>query len=133
MDQKFSGLHITFGFHGTSEANVQHIMHSEGIFPGGPNQDPPKHYRDCVYCSCNDPSGTPINPIAKSAILVSHSSTRFVAGLMMLIPVHKYLQSGCMIQIDFVSFQCDHPHVTCYVTAANCLMIPHLVSNRYFI
>ena len=51
----------------------------------------------------------------------------------MLITVYKYLQSGCMIQIDFLSFQSDHPHVTCYVTAANCLKNPYLVANRYII
>ena len=90
-------------------------------------------YRDCVYCSCNDPSGTPIRPAEKRAIIVSHSSIRFVAGLMMPIPVQKYVQSGCMIQIDFLSFKSDHLHVTCYVIAANCLMIPHLVENRYIV
>ena len=51
----------------------------------------------------------------------------------MPIPVYKYLQWGCMIQIDFLSFQSDHPHVTCYVTAANCLMILHLAENRYIV
>ena len=38
-----------------------------------------------------------------------------------------------MIQIDFLSFQDDHPHVTCYVTASNCLMIPYLVPTRYIV
>ena len=52
---------------------------------------------------------------------------------MMPIPVYKYIDSGCMIQIDFLSFQSDHPHVTCYVTVGNCLMILHLVSIRYIV
>ena len=35
-----------------------------------------------------------------------------------------------MIQIDFLSFQDDHPHVMRYVAASSCLMILHLVATR---
>ena len=108
-------------------------MQSEGIYPGGPDQSLRRARQDCVYCSCNDPSAIKLGDEVQSAIVVSHSCTRFVAGLMMPIPAYKYLKDGCMIHWDSISFQEGHPYVTCYIAGANCLMIPYLVDKRYVV
>ena len=42
----------------------------------------------------------------RSAIMVAHSGTRFVAGLAKPIPAYKYPnKEGCMIHLDFITFQ----------------------------
>ena len=52
---------------------------------------------------------------------------------MRTIPAYKYLVEGCTIQFDFIRWQEDHRHIACFITAANCLMIPALVEKRYII
>ena len=37
VDQAFTGTHIFFGFHQTTESKAWKILGSEGIFPGGPS------------------------------------------------------------------------------------------------
>ena len=37
VDQAFTGTHIFFGFHQTTESKAWNILGSEGIFPGGPS------------------------------------------------------------------------------------------------
>ena len=49
------------------------------------------------------------------------------------IPAYKYLTEGCTIQFDFVKWQEEHRHIDCYLTVANCLMVPALAETRYII
>ena len=135
VDQSFTGIHIFHGYHQTSHTNARKILNSEGIFSGGPSHVPRgyKGIRDCVYCSCNDPTAVATSAMKRGATSVSASGTIFIDGLMRPIPAHKYLDEGCTILFDFISWQEDHRYVSCFLTAANCLMIPALVESCYII
>ena len=89
--------------------------------------------RDVVYCSANDPSAVNLNADVPSAMVVSHSGICFIAGLMRQSPAYKYLKEGGTTQFDFVTWQEEHRHIDCYLTAANWLMVPALAATRYII
>ena len=52
---------------------------------------------------------------------------------MRAIPAYKYIQIGVTIQIDFISWQLDHPGLSCYVTPTWCLLIPVLIEKKYIV
>ena len=49
------------------------------------------------------------------------------------IPAYKYLEKGVTIQFDFISWQEDHPNLSCYLTPTWCLMVPVLVETKYIV
>ena len=53
--------------------------------------------------------------------------------MMRPMPTYKYLSVGHMIQIDFPSWQRDHLHVICYLTAYSCLMVQAVVELKCFV
>ena len=84
-----------------------------------------------VYCSCNDPTSVSSRPNDGSgATSVSASATIYLEGLMRPIPAYKYFEKGVTIQFDFISWQEDHPNLSCYLTHTWCLMIPVLVDKK---
>ena len=84
-----------------------------------------------IYCSRNDPTAVSSRPNDNSGVTsVANSGTIYLEGLMRAIPAYKYLQNGVTIQFDFISWQQDHPHLSCYVTPTWCLLIPALIREN---
>ena len=52
---------------------------------------------------------------------------------MLSISAYKYIAKGVTIMIDFISWQENHPHLSCYVTPTWCLLIPALVELQYIV
>ena len=52
---------------------------------------------------------------------------------MLSIPAYKYLAKGVTIMIDFISWQENHPHLSCYVTPTWRPLIPALVELQYIV
>ena len=89
-----------------------------------------------IYCSCNDPTSVTASSRPDNGSGVTHatnSGTVYLQGLMRSIPAYKYLDKGITIMIDFISWQEDHPHLSCYVTPTWCLLIPALVGIKYIV
>ena len=85
-----------------------------------------------IYCWCNDPTTVSSRPTDNGGVTsVANSGTIYLEGLMRSIPAYKYLQTGVTIQFDFISWQLDHPGLSCYVTPTWCLLIPALIKNKY--
>ena len=67
------------------------------------------------------------------ATSVSASVTIYLENLMRPKPPYTYFDKGCTIQFDFISWQEQHRHLSCFLTPTWCLMIPSLVENKYII
>ena len=81
----------------------------------------------------NDPSGVHVKEGKTGALQVAHASTRCIHVVMCFITTGRYLDEGHMIQIDFVSWQRDHPNITCYLSLCNYIMVPAIVEVRYIL
>ena len=92
--------------------------------------------RDTVYLSCNDPisitaSSRPDD--GTGVAQVANSGTIYLDGLMRTIPPYQYLKKGVTIMIDFIRWQEENLHISCYLTSTWCLMIPALVGRKYIV